>query len=100
MRQLVVIDDGLIFTMLNDNAFASTIPCFFNKREIFNQPLSSCGSCAQKTQDRRRKEMATIKMCLAALSPEKKQELRTLLDAEQVRVVYVNNAGQVVQLTF
>jgi hypothetical protein len=34
------------------------------------------------------------------MGPEKKAMLKQMLDAEQVRIVYTNLAGQVVQLTF
>ena len=44
--------------------------------------------------------MAQIKSCLAGMSSEKKTQLKSLLDAKKVRVIYVNAGGQVVQLTF
>lgn len=100
MRPLVVIDDGIIFSLLNDAAFAASIPCLQNKKEIFATSLSSCGSCARKRQERQKKEMTTIKACLAGMSTEKKNELKKRLNAQQARILYVNNANQVVQLTF
>lgn len=99
-QQLVVVDDGLILSLLQDSTFAATIPCLYNKREIFKTGAGGCGACARKRQDRQRKEMATIKMCLAGMSAEKKDTLKKKLNAEQVRIMYVNAGGQVVQLTF
>lgn len=100
MRQIAVLDDSTILGMLADPKFSETIPCFYNKKEIFKAPAGGCGSCAQKRQERQRKEMSLIKSCLASMSIEKKNELRKLVDAEKVRVVYINNAGQTVQSTF
>lgn len=100
MAKLVVIEDGTILSMLQDPAFSETIPCLFGKKDIFKTPIGACGSCMQKKQSRRREEMAKIKSCLAALSLDKRNLLKKLFDAEQIRVVYANAAGQVVQLTF
>lgn len=100
MAKLVVIEDSTILSMLNDPTFSETIPCLFGKKDIFRTPAGSCGSCAQKKKERRRTEMARIKSCLAALSSEKRALLKKLFDAEQIRVVYANAGGQVVQLTF
>lgn len=99
-QQLVVVDDGLILSLLQDNEFATQIPCLYNKKEIFRTSSGGCGACARKKQERQRKEMATIKMCLAGMSAEKKEALKKKLNAEQIRIMYVNAGGQVVQLTF
>jgi len=100
MAQPVVIDDGIILSLLQDDVFAAKIPCLYNKKEIFKTSVGGCGSCARKKQDRQRKEMATIKMCLAGMSAEKKAELKKKLNAEQARILYVDAAGRVVQLNF
>lgn len=100
MAQLVVLDDGVILSLLNDNEFSAKIPCLYNKKEIFRKTSVGCGACARKRQDRQRKEMATIKMCISGMSADKKEELKKKLNAEQVRILYVNAAEQVVQLTF
>jgi hypothetical protein len=99
MIDLAVIEDSTILTMLQDRRFSDTIPCLLNKAEIFRNN-SGCGSCARKRQEKQRSEMAKIKSCLAALSPDKKTALKQLLNAKKIRVVFVNPSGQVVQLTF
>lgn len=99
MSDLVVIEDSTIMTLLQDRRFTDAIPCLFNKLEIFRHN-TGCGSCARKRQEKQRSEMAKIKSCLAALSPDKKTTLKQLLGAKKVRVLFVNPAGQVVQLTF
>lgn len=100
MGKVVVIEDGTIFTMLNDPKIAAAIPCLFGKRDVFRTSAGGCGACARKRQAQRAMELTKIKACLAALSQEKRTILKNLLDAETVRVVYTNTSGQVVQVNF
>lgn len=100
MRDLVVLEDSTILTMISDTQYSSKIPCLANKKDVFRTSAGGCGTCARKRQEKQRYEMARIKSCLAALSAEKKMELKKLLDADKVRVVFVNTSGKVVQLTF
>ena len=100
MARTVVIEDSTIITLLSDTRFAETIPCFMNKRDIFNTSRTGCGSCGNKKQERQRSEMARIKSCLASMSVEKKNEFKKLLGADDIRVVYANSSGQVVQHNF
>lgn len=100
MRDMIVLEDSTILSMLNDPIYSESIPCFYNKRDLFRSNGNGCSACAQKRQEKRRSAMAQIKSCLAGLSVEKKTQLKSLLDAKKIRVVYVNSGGQVVQLTF
>jgi len=100
MVSMATIEDSTIYSMLQDPKFADVIPCFMNKRDVFNTKNTGCGTCAKKRQEKQRSEMAKIKSCLAGMSSEKKTEFKKLLDAEKVRIIYVNAGGQVVQLTF
>ena len=100
MQDLVVLEDSTIISMLGDVRFAEVIPCFFNKRDLFKTGNSGCGSCARKRLEKQRGAMAQIKTCLAGMSAEKKTELKQLLNATKVRVVYSSATGSVVQLTF
>lgn len=97
---MVVLEDSTIISLINDPTYAESIPCFYNKQDVLKLPGGGCSACAQKKQERRRNAMAQIKSCLAGMSTEKKTQLKTMLDAKQVRVIYVNAGGQVVQLTF
>jgi hypothetical protein len=99
-NDLVVIEDSTILSMLADSKYTTAIPCLYNKLEVFRAGNTTCGECARKRQARQRNEMAKIKTCLAALSNEKKAELKQLLGATKLRVTYVNHSGQVVALTF
>lgn len=100
MRKLVVLDDSVIISLINDQKYVDAIPCFFNKRQVFATSTGGCSPCAQKKKEHQRAELAQIKSCLAGMSPDKKNTLRELLDTEKVRVVYISPSGQVTQLTF
>lgn len=100
MPNVVVIDDSTILSMLANKTLADSIPCLVNKKNLFTSGKGGCGSCARKRQAKQREEFVKIKTCIAALSPDKKNELKRHFGAEQLRVVYVNNAGQTVQMTF
>lgn len=100
MAGLVVIEDSTIYSLVQDAKFSEVIPCLANKRDIFSVTRSGCGTCAKKRQEKQRTEMAKIKTCLAGMSNDKKIEFKKLLGAEQVRVIFINASGQVVQLTF
>lgn len=100
MTDIVVIEDSTILSLIRDSAYEQAIPCFANKKDVFQNSGGGCGSCAAKRRERQKQTMAGIKSCLASLSPEKKTELKQLLNTKQIRVVYTNAAGKVVQLTF
>lgn len=100
MASIVVIEDSTIASLIMNQKIADSIPCLTNKRGLLGNAGNGCGSCARKRQQKVREEYAKIKSCLAALSPEKKAELKKHLNAEQIRVVFANNAGKTVQMTF
>lgn len=99
MTDIVVIEDSTILSLIKDPAYESAIPCFAGKRDAFKSG-GGCGSCAAKRRARQKQTMAGIKSCLAALSPEKKTELKSLLNTRQIRVTYTNASGKIVQMTF
>ena len=100
MASIVVIEDGTIASLIMNTKIANSIPCLTNKKGLLGNASNGCGSCARKRQQKVREEYAKIKSCLAALSSEKKEELKKHLNAESIRVVFTNNGGQTVQITF
>lgn len=100
MASIVVIEDSTIASLIMNQKIAESIPCLSNKRGLLGNASNGCGSCARKRQQKIREEYAKIKSCLAALSPEKKTELKKHLNAEQIRVVFANTGGKTVQMTF
>jgi len=101
MPRLVIIEDGTILRMINDAQLSASIPCLYGKRNAFKTTGGGgCGSCARKRASTQRIALNQIKTCLGGLSLEKRQLLKNWLGAEDARVVYTNNAGQVVQINF
>ena len=99
MAQQVVIEDSTILSLINNDKIASQIPCFTNKKNTFTAIKGGCGACARRRMKKQQEEMAKVKSCLISLSPEKKELLKTVLNAQQLVVVYTNNAGQVTKVT-
>jgi hypothetical protein len=100
MRDLVIIEDSTIATMVADAKFAAAIPCLFNQKAIISPSKTGCGSCARRKAEAQRAALANIKNCLVSLSAEKKEELKQLLGTKQVTIVQVSATGQVSQITF
>ena len=100
MASIVVIEDGTIASLIMNSTIANSIPCLTNKKGLLGNASNGCGSCARKRQQKVREEYAKIKSCLAAMSPDKKEELKKHLNAERIRVVFTNNGGQTAQITF
>jgi hypothetical protein len=101
MNRVAVIEDGTIFRMVSDASLAKEIPCLTGKTSIFRVSMpGGCSPCAQKRAAQKRAELNRIKTCLAGLSPEKRAVLKLWLGADHARVIYTNNAGQVVQVNF
>lgn len=100
MQELVVIEDSTIASMVRDERFVSAIPCLVNQAQAIMPAKTGCGSCARKRAEQQRAALARIKTCLAGLSVEKKNELKQLLNAKNIRVVFTTATGQVSTLTF
>ena len=101
MSKLVVVEDGTVFRMINDDKLATQIPCVYGKKTLFkNTGSGGCGACARKRMAQKQSGMNQIKMCLTGLSLEKRQVLKDWLGADEVRVVYTNAGGKVVQVNF
>jgi hypothetical protein len=100
MAQQVVVEDGTILSLLNNQAAVQAIPCLANKKNLFGGGGGGCGSCARKRAAKQREEMAKIKACLVALSGEKQAQLKQILNAQQIKIVYTNSAGQTLSTTF
>lgn len=100
MKELVVIEDSTIASMARDATFTASIPCLLNQQAVLTPANTGCGSCARRKAETQRAALATIKACLAGMSLEKKNELKTLLDTKQVKVVFTTPTGQVSYTTF
>lgn len=100
MADTVVIEDSTIISMVNDERFNKTIPCLMNQAGNVIPAPTGCGSCARKRAEGARQAIGRVKACLADMSAEKKSELKQLLNAQTVKVVFATATGQISTITF
>lgn len=100
MQDMVVIEDSTIVSMATDERFNKTIPCLMNQAGSVVPAPTGCGSCARKRAEGARQAIARVKSCLADMSTEKKTELKQLLNAQKVKVVFATATGQISTVTF
>lgn len=96
----VVIDDGIVFSLIMNENAAKEIPCLLGKKMLFQPQARGCSACAAKKEAARRNTMRQLKMCLAALSPEKRTALKKILHAETATIIYVDAANKTVRVDF
>lgn len=89
MRPLVVIENGVINLMIADHAI---YPTFRNCLDlVVNAPAAKgCGKC-QKAGVKDAGAYNDAKLCLSQLTDTRRQELKTALNAQQVRIVVFQN---------
>lgn len=92
-QPLVVIDNGVIDSLLADPRIASQIPCLANPPAA--KRVSSCGGCGGGVQS---VDYGAIKTCLALLDSAGLRQVKSFLGAGQVRVYRStkNSAGKTV----
>lgn len=100
MTEMVVIEDSTIVSMVNDSRFNQTIPCLINQSGSVIPAPTGCGSCARKRAEASRQAIRRVKECIAGMSTEKKTELKQLLNAQKLKVVFATSTGQVSIVTF
>lgn len=98
MKNLVVLEDSLIRSMVMNPQFVAAFPCLQAGRSVASG--SKCTPCARRRQQSRETAiMGNLKSCLAGLPGSKRAELKQLLNAKQVRIVY--SSGKLIKkLTF
>ena len=98
MQELVIIENGTITGMLADASIVAQMPCLQSAASS-TQPTSGCGKCGRKNTAKAA-EYTSIKNCLASMSSDNKRKLKQILNATRLRIVYVNNSGRIIKLTF
>ena len=98
MQELVIIENSTVAAMLADSEIVSQMPCLQNITTAQAQK-SGCGKCGRKNSVKA-SEYTGIKNCLASMSADNKRKLKQILNATRLRIVYVNNSGRIVKLTF
>lgn len=94
-RRMVVIENGLLASMAVNPNYLSQFPFLGG---LSSPGKSGCGSCGGANAARE-VAFAAAKSALANMSQEKKDQLRKMLDADKLRVVYMDG-NQKVMKTF
>jgi hypothetical protein len=96
---LVVIEDSTIARMVQDPAFSS-FPCLAGKSESVMPKATGCGSCAKAAATKQKEALRQIKACLAHIGPEDRAKLKTLLNADKIKVISISATGQVLTTSY
>ena len=99
MQELVIIENSTVAAMLADAEIVSQIPCLQNIDTAPTTKKSGCGKCGRKNSAKAA-EYTGIKNCIAGMSSDNKRKLKSILDAHKVRIVYLNDTGRIIKLTF
>mgnify|MGYP000388041806 CR=1 FL=1 len=102
--KLVIIDDGMVINILNDPKVSSQIQAVKiavdNARaRVGNARKGGCRPCQAKARNIA-VNLMSVKKAIAQLSDADKAKLKNIMNAEQARIVYTNDSGKIIQLTF
>jgi hypothetical protein len=100
MSDTIVIEDSTIVSMVNDERFNKTIPCLMNQAGSVIPAPTGCGSCARKRAEAARQAIGRVKACIVDMSVDKKNELKQLLNAQKIKLVFATATGQISTVTF
>lgn len=95
LRDLVVIEDGLLYSMAHNQAFVKEFPFLSGLQQL--QQAKGCCSSAPAKKDT---AYTAAKRTIAGLDSAKKVKLKALLKAKQARIIYTHSNGKQMNLTF
>jgi len=98
MQELVIIENSTVAAMLADPKIVSQVPCLQNINKA-SAKKSGCSKCGRKNSVKAA-EYTGIKNCIAGMSSNNKRAIKKILNANKVRIVYLNNSGRIIKLTF
>ena len=101
-RQLVVIDDSMLYAMASDARFVQAFPFLKGIASVRSRTQNNSGGCAKCRQTNRQvaSGVNAIKQAIAHLGQPQKLRLKQLLNAVSVRVVYMDTGGRSISHTF
>lgn len=101
MRDLTIIEDSTISSMLRDNRYITAFPCLKTAAGRLKNMQPGCGRCGRKSSGRTQSNIIQeAKNCVRELPPEGRAKLKALLGTKKYRVVYKDNAGRIMKVTF
>jgi hypothetical protein len=107
MRELYILDDATIYRLLQDNSALERSGLLREAKKLTvqikvasaQQKKSGCG-CRGSKANASTIDFNAIKSLIVSASPQAKNELKGLLGAKKIRLVYVNSRGVTTQVTF
>ena len=98
-HKLYVINDNTIVNMAKQERFLKEFP-FLKSMNRLNQGPKKKKGCCRSSNNRVSETFAAARRTLAGLPRAKKQKLKELLGATQLRIVHRGPGGKMIQLTF
>ena len=105
-HKLLVLDDSMVMSIMSNNKIVSQIHAIKVAVDraraaprAGGMKKAGCTPCQAKARNVAINLML-VKKTIAQLPDESKKQLKALLNAKQVRIVYRNDSGKIVQLTF
>lgn len=87
LRKLVILEEGMIIGLANNQQFLSAFPFLTPLKKLTTARAGGCGKCGTAAKQRGQL-MQSAKMAIIGLGPDKKKQMKRLLNAETVQVRY------------
>lgn len=101
-QSLVVIDDGMLRVLITDSRFQQLLPCLRNADialTTVNPSIPGCVRCKRKKAKIVASAMAEARRCVAGARGTRLSQLKSLLNAKQIRIHSPNAAGRIIKFT-
>jgi hypothetical protein len=99
---LLIVEDAVINGMLKNPSITNEFPFMKTAADkmVAAPKGRGCGRCGRRKNRANAVDYASIKTAIGSLPKSRKARLKDLLQADKVRVYYVNSNNQKVKLTF
>jgi hypothetical protein len=99
-RKLVVIEEGTLTSMALNAAIVAAFPVLAPIAKLAREaPRAGCGTCGTAGQ-KRAQTFQQVKQALASMDATRKRQLKDMMNAQSMRLLYRDNSGKAAQLTF
>lgn len=100
-RKMVIIEEGTLTAMALNPTIAKAFPALAGIAKLARGGggKPGCGSCGRASQERA-KVYQQAKLALAGMDGTRKRQLKDLMNAQSMRLLYKDHAGKAQQLTF
>lgn len=99
MRDLLVLEDSTIGSMLKSAQYRMVLPCLENAFKQSKSLTVGCGTCRKQVRQDQRGILRQAKECIKNANAGQVNELKRLLKTKRYRLVETTN-GRTVKTTF